>query len=122
MVEAVITSVSFSPIIPDFLARTILFDGPDERNRYLTVEGGDIIVLSPTVFAIGVSESTTAYAVERIAKNAARISESGITIFAVNLPKTRATIHLDMVFTMIDRDAALVYEPVILGAAARSCL
>ena len=115
MVEAVITRFIFTHH-PDFLARTLLFDGPDERNRYLTVEGGDIIVLSPTVFAIGVSERTTAFAVERIAKNAARISESGITIFAVNLPKTRATIHLDMVFTMIDRDAALVYEPVVLGA------
>jgi len=114
MVEAVITRFILTHH-PDFLARTMLFDGPEERNRYLTVEGGDIIVLSPTVFAIGVSERTTAYAVERIAKNAARISESGITIFAVNLPKTRATIHLDMVFTMVDRDATLVYEPVILG-------
>ena len=115
MVEAVITRFIFTHH-PDFSARTVLFDGPEERNRYLTVEGGDIIVLSPTVLAIGVSERTTAYAVERIAKNAARISESDITIFAVNLPKTRATIHLDMVFTVIDLDAALVYEPVILGA------
>ena len=114
MVEAVITRFIFTHH-PDFTARTLLFDGPSERNRYLTVEGGDIIVLAPTVFAIGVSERTTPYAVERIARNAARISESDITIFAIDLPKTRATIHLDMVFTMIDRDAALVYEPVILG-------
>ena len=114
MVEAVITRFIFTHH-PDFAARTILFDGPSERNRYLTVEGGDIVVLSPSVFAIGVSERTTPYAVERIARNAARISESDITIFAVDLPKTRATIHLDMVFTMVDRDAALVYEPVILG-------
>jgi len=119
MVEAVITRFIFTHH-PDFLARTILFDGPSERNRYLTSEGGDIIVLSPTVFVIGISERTTPYAVERIARNAARISESDITIFAVDLPKTRATIHLDMVFTMVDRDAALVYEPVILGAQRSS--
>jgi arginine deiminase len=68
------------------------------------------------VFALGVSERTTPFAIERIARNAARISESEISIFAVDLPKSRATIHLDMVFTMIDRDAALVYEPAILGA------
>lgn len=37
-----------------------------------------------------------------------------MTLFAVLLPKERATIHLDMVFTVIDRDAALVYAPVIL--------
>ncbi|MDP2792232.1 MAG: arginine deiminase family protein [Rectinemataceae bacterium] len=115
MVEAVITRFIFTHH-PDFAARTLLFDGPSERNRYMTVEGGDIIVLAPKVFAIGISERTTPYAVERIVRNAARISESDITVFAVDLPKTRATIHLDMVFTMIDRDAALIYEPVILGA------
>jgi len=115
MVEAVITRFIFTHH-PDFTARTMLFDGPAERNRYLTIEGGDIIVLSPTLLAVGVSERTTPYAVERIAKNAARISESDITVFAIDLPKTRATIHLDMVFTMIDRDAALVYEPAIMGS------
>lgn len=115
MVEAVITRFIFTHH-PDFSARTLLFDGPSERNRYLTVEGGDIIVIAPNVLVIGVSERTTPYAVERITRNAARIAESDVTVFAVDLPKSRATIHLDMTFTMIDRDAALVYEPVILGA------
>lgn len=114
MVEAIITRFILTHH-PDFLARTLLFDGPSERNRYLTAEGGDIMVLSPTVMAIGMSERTTSFAVERIAQNAARASESDVTIFAVDLPKSRATIHLDMTFTMIDRDMALVYEPVILG-------
>lgn len=115
MVEAIITRFIFTHH-PDFMARTILFDGPSERNRYITVEGGDIVVLAHDVLAIGISERTTPFAVERIAQNMARAAESDITIFAVDLPKTRATIHLDMVFTMIDRDAALVYEPVILGS------
>jgi arginine deiminase len=38
-----------------------------------------------------------------------------VSIFAVELPVARATIHLDMAFTVIDNDACLVYEPVILG-------
>ena len=119
MVEAVITRFIFTHH-PDFSARTLLFDGPAERNRYLTVEGGDIIVIAPNVFVIGVSERTTPYAVERIARNAARIAESDVTVFAVDLPKSRATIHLDMTFTVVDRDAALVYEPVILGGQRRA--
>ncbi|PKL04281.1 MAG: hypothetical protein CVV53_08890 [Spirochaetae bacterium HGW-Spirochaetae-9] len=119
MVEAVITRFIFTHH-PDFTARTLLFDGPSERNRNMTVEGGDIIVLSPKVFAIGISERTTPYALERIVRNAARISESDVTVFAVDLPKTRATIHLDMVFTMIDQGSALIYEPVILGAQKNS--
>jgi len=118
-VEAVITRFIFTHH-PDFMAREVLFDGPSERSRYLTMEGGDIAVLSPGLLAIGISERTTASAVERLAKNALRWTSDSrngeLCIFAVDLPKERATIHLDMVFTMIDRDAALVYEPVILGS------
>jgi arginine deiminase len=115
MTEAVITRFIFTNH-PDFKARDLLFDGPAERSRYVTSEGGDIIVISPDVFAIGLSERTTPFAVERIARNASRILGRPITFFAVNLPKTRATIHLDMVFTMIDKGLALVFEPVILGS------
>lgn len=115
MVEAVITRFIFKHH-PDFKARALLIDGPAERNRYLTIEGGDILVLAPRTFALGVSERTTPYAVESFARSAARAYSSDITVFAVELPKTRATIHLDMVFTMIDRDAALIYKPVVVGA------
>jgi arginine deiminase len=114
MVEAFITRFIFTHH-PDFSTKKILFDGASERNRYLTLEGGDILVLSPNLLAIGISERTTPHAIERIARNLSKLSDTNIKIFAVDLPKTRATIHLDMVFTMIDRDAALLYEPVILG-------
>ena len=114
MVEAIITRFIFTRH-KEFLASSLLFDGPGERNRYITMEGGDLIVIAPGILAVGVSERTTPYAVERLARNAARCFARDMTIFAVDLPKTRATIHLDMVFTMIDRDAALVYGPTILG-------
>ena len=114
MVEAVVTRFIFTHHT-DFLASGLLLDGPAERNRYLTAEGGDLIVVSPDVLTIGVSERTTPYAVERLARNAALIFGREISVFAVDLPKTRATIHLDMVFTLVDRDAALVYGPSILG-------
>jgi arginine deiminase len=115
MVEAIITRFIFTRH-KNFLASSLLFDGPAERNRYITIEGGDLIVISPGILAVGVSERTTAYSVERLARNAARHFGRDMVIFAVELPKTRATIHLDMVFTVIDRDAALVYGPTILGA------
>jgi arginine deiminase len=114
MVEAIITRFIFTRH-KKFMASSLLFDGPGERNRYLTIEGGDVIVVSPEVLAVGISERTTAYAVERLARNAARLFGHDMTLFAVDLPKTRATIHLDMVFTVIDRNAALVYEPTITG-------
>jgi arginine deiminase len=114
MVEALITRFIFTHHA-EYMVKTIIFDGPSERNRYVTAEGGDIQVLAPDVLAIGISERTTAFAVERIAQNAARISQRPVTVFAVELPRQRATIHLDMVFTMVDKDAALIYGPVIQG-------
>ncbi|MCX7026999.1 MAG: arginine deiminase family protein [Spirochaetes bacterium] len=119
MVEAIITRFIFTHH-KEFLASGLLLDGPGERNRYLTAEGGDLIVISPDVLAVGVSERTTPYAVERIARNAVRLFGRKICIFVVDLPKTRATIHLDMVFTVIDRDAALVYGPAIIGPSRSS--
>lgn len=101
---------------PDFQNEGILIDGPEERNRLVTIEGGDIHVLNPRVLVIGISERTTAFAVDRLAQRIAHTAEAPITIFAVDLPKERATIHLDMVFTMIDRHAALAYKPVVVDA------
>ena len=100
---------------PELRAAGFLIDGPAERNRFITVEGGDIVVLSPRVLAVGVSERTTADSVERLAVQAAKSFGEDVTVLAVVLPRERACIHLDMVFTVVDRDAALVYAPVITG-------
>lgn len=112
MLEAYITRFIFSHH-PEFMAENFLFDGPTERNRYITIEGGDIIVLSSRALVLGISERTTPFAIERVARSMARTVQDDVVIFAVDIPKTRATIHLDMVFTMIDCDSALVYDPVI---------
>ena len=114
LVESIVTRFLFRRH-PDFHAKGLLIDGPRERSRYITIEGGDIIVLSPTVLAVGVSERTTADSVERLASNAAMAFGEDMTVFAVVLPRERACIHLDMVFTALDHDAALVYAPMVTG-------
>jgi arginine deiminase len=114
LVESVIMRFVFRRH-PELRAAGFLVDGPTERNRFITIEGGDIVVLSPRVLAVGVSERTTPDAVERLASIAARSFGEDITVFAVVLPRERACIHLDMVFTVVDRDAALVYSPVVTG-------
>ncbi|MDA8426580.1 MAG: arginine deiminase family protein [Treponema sp.] len=114
LIESIVTRFVFRHN-HDFLARGILFDGPEERSRAVTIEGGDIVVLSPRVLAVGVSERSTPEAVERLAAAAAKAFGEPFSVFAVILPKERASIHLDMVFTAIDRDAALVYAPLVTG-------
>ncbi|MCB5249930.1 MAG: arginine deiminase family protein [Candidatus Cloacimonadales bacterium] len=77
-------------------------------------EGGDILILRDDVLAIGISERTNADAVDLLVE---KLKEKGKIkhVFAIIMPKERAMIHLDMIFTMIDKNYCVVYEPVILG-------
>jgi arginine deiminase len=79
------------------------------------LEGGDVLVLSPDVVAIGVSERTNRVAVELLAEALARRENGPRWLEVVHVPARRAYMHLDTVFTPVDRDAALVFEPVICG-------
>ncbi len=100
---------------PNFSRFPLLLDGPARREAGFHFEGGDFQVLTRNVVAIGVSERTSARGLDALARAAADRFREPVTFLAVCLPLERATIHLDMAFTMIDRDACLVHEPVILG-------
>jgi arginine deiminase len=79
------------------------------------LEGGDVLVLSPEVTAMGVSERTNPVAVEMLAGALARLDNGPRWLEVVHIPARRAYMHLDTVFTPVDRDAALVFSPVICG-------
>jgi arginine deiminase len=80
------------------------------------LEGGDVLVLSQDVVAIGVSERTNALAVDSLARGLARMENGPRWLEVVHLPKRRAYMHLDTVFTPADRDSALAFPPVICGS------
>ncbi len=80
------------------------------------LEGGDVLVLSPEIVAVGVSERTNTVAVEILATALAKNGNGPRWLEVVHLPHRRAYMHLDTVFTPLDRDAALVFEPVICGS------
>lgn len=93
---------------------------PNYYSRYNTfhIEGGDILNLNDHILAIGISQRTEPDAIDAIAKSIFHNSESTIdTILAFNIPNTRAFMHLDTVFTMIDHDKFTVH-PGILGPLA----
>jgi len=74
-----------------------------------SMEGGDMLVLSKEVVAIGCSQRTSANGIEHIAKKLFA-SNSGIKeVLAVQIPPLRAFMHLDTVFTMIDYDKFTIY-------------
>ncbi|MEW2356019.1 arginine deiminase [Spirillospora sp. NPDC029432] len=81
------------------------------------VEGGDILLLSPGVLAVGTGERTTPAGVERLAR---RVFDAGLahTVLAVPIAQERATMHLDTVCTMVDVDTVVMYPPVAYSLTA----
>ena len=74
------------------------------RHANATVEGGDILVLSSKVAAIGISQRTQLWAIEQLAKKLLWGNTGFERVLAIDIPKNRAFMHLDTVFTMVDYD------------------
>ncbi len=87
----------------------------DRYNEY-NIEGGDVLNLSDKVLGIGISQRTSANAIEMLARNIFNDPDTTIeTILAFNIPESRAFMHLDTVFTQIDYDK-FTYHPGIMSS------
>ncbi len=82
-----------------------------------TIEGGDICILSPEVIAIGHSCRTLPGAIEAFAKATLSSGDTFKKVVVFEIPKGRAYMHLDTVFTQVDIDK-FTYYPGILGGLA----
>ena len=85
-----------------------------DRGETSSLEGGDILVLSPQVLAVCISQRTQEDSIDALAETVLSESKTFRKILAFNIPKTRSFMHLDTVFTMVDRDKFTVH-PNILG-------
>jgi arginine deiminase len=81
-----------------------------DRNEKYSIEGGDELIFSNEVIAIGQSERTSTEAIMKTSKSIFEGEESFKTVLMFNIPKSRAFMHLDTVFTMIDYDKFTVHE------------
>ena len=84
------------------------YGADDASHLPASVEGGDVHVLGNGAVMIGMGERTTPMAVETLADSLFQAGQAN-TVIAVELPASRATMHLDTVLTMIDRDTFVVY-------------
>ena len=76
-----------------------------------SLEGGDILVLSKDIVAVGLSERTTAAGIETFARNLLNGSDFK-KVLVFNIPKKRAFMHLDTVFTMVDHDKFSIHPEI----------
>ncbi|ATG55184.1 arginine deiminase [Brachybacterium ginsengisoli] len=75
-----------------------------------TVEGGDVMMLSPRVVAVGMSERTSAVGVERLAADL--LADGTVDrVIAIALPHRRSMMHLDTVTTVVDEESMLRFGP-----------
>ena len=73
-----------------------------------TIEGGDVLVIGSGAVLVGMSERTTPQAVEVLAQ---RLFAAGAArcLVAIDMPKTRAFMHLDTMLTMADHGVFIKY-------------
>lgn len=104
------------------LIRAILKNHPEFREAYQqvfpstspaksvpTIEGGDVLVVSRKVLAIGRSERTASEAIRQVAETV--LSEGTVErVYEVALPKRRNYMHLDTVFSIIDENLVLTFS------------
>ena len=82
------------------------------RDNPFHIEGGDILNLSEKIIAIGISQRTEPDGIDLIASNIFGSSPID-TILAFDIPKKRAFMHLDTVFTQIDFDKFTVHPQIL---------
>jgi len=91
---------------------TTYWGDPERDWGKATVEGGDILVTGKGTVTIGLSERTSRQGVMQVAQSLFA-HDAAEHVIVASLPKTRAVMHLDTVFTFADRDIVCAYRPVV---------
>ncbi len=93
--------------------------GPVTR-KSPTLEGGDVLVPRKDLLLIGVTERTSKAGVEALMR-ALKEQKSGIkSVIIVEISRQRSFMHLDTIFTFINRNECLIYPPVILASGSQA--
>jgi arginine deiminase len=92
----------------------ILYDGSEEKRNNYTLEGGDVHPIRPDLLVLGFSERSSPAALDHLCDLV--FEHCGVTdVVIVVLPAERTAIHLDMIFTQLDREVCCVYPPHFVG-------
>ncbi|ADH87489.1 arginine deiminase [Ancylobacter novellus DSM 506] len=110
--ETILTS-SIYKFHPDFAGKVNVWWGDPTKDWGLaTLEGGDVMPIGKGNVLIGMSERTSRQAISQAA--AALFEKGGAErVIVAAMPKLRAAMHLDTVFTFADRDCVLIYPDIV---------
>ncbi len=84
----------------------------DENFGNSTMEGGDVMPIGKGIVLIGMGERTTYQAVWQVARQLFK-AKAAARVIGCLMPKSRAAMHLDTVFSFCDRDLVTLFEEVV---------
>jgi arginine deiminase len=106
---------------PAFQNGGILYDGSEERRVNFNLEGGDVHPLRRDCVLLGFSERSSPAALDMLTD--LLFQKSGVTdVIVVVMPKEPTAIHLDMIFTQVERELCVVSPPHMVGPARLAIL
>jgi len=111
--EETILTTAIYKFHPDFAGKVNVWWGdPTKDWGMATLEGGDVMPIGKRNVLIGMSERTSRQAISQLA---AKLFEAGAAdrVIVAAMPKLRAAMHLDTVFTFADRDCVLIYPDIV---------
>jgi arginine deiminase len=111
--EETILTTAIYKFHPDFAGKVNVWWGdPTEDWGLATLEGGDVMPIGKGNVLIGMSERTSRQAIGQLAGKLFAAGAAERVIVAA-MPKLRAAMHLDTVFTFADRDCVLIYPEIV---------
>jgi len=106
--EETILTAAIYKFHPDFAGKVNVWWGdPTQDHGLATLEGGDVMPIGKGVVLIGMSERTSRQAISQLAATLFK-KDAAERVIVAAMPKIRAAMHLDTVFTFADRDCVLL--------------
>ena len=111
--EETILTTAIYRFHPDFAGKVNVWWGdPTQDWGMATLEGGDVMPIGNKTVLVGMSERSSRQGISQLA---AALFEKGAAerVVVAAMPKLRAAMHLDTVFTFADRDVVLLYPDIV---------
>lgn len=88
------------------------------NNPMVKVEGGDILVIRDNILLVGNGSRTSSQGIDLLVQEFCKTDTDKKHVIVQQLPESpESFIHLDMVFTMLDSNTAMVYKSLIMGSS-----
>ncbi|WP_461170212.1 arginine deiminase [Arthrobacter sp. Z1-15] len=99
---------------PDYVGSKIWWGDAEKDWSQATLEGGDVMPVGNGTVLLGMGERTSRQAITQLAQALFK-EEAAERIVVAGMPKLRAAMHLDTVFTFADRDLATIHPAIVDG-------